>query len=369
MTTKRDLSAFDIPLVAFVIALSVIGVVVLKSSGDTVNMQIVWIITGLGVLCAAAFIDYDFICSFYMPFYIVNLGLLGATLIIKQVTGETLLREISFGPVSIMPSEFSKIFMIIFISKYIDNLKEKINKFYLAALLVLLVIVPFVLTVLQPSLSASFALLFISVILLFAGKLHLRYFIIAAVIIIPALIFLYYDINRESPLFIKEILEDYQIDRLMPLLNPSKATEEDTYQLSRSVTAISSGQLTGVGYGNNKVAVPFANNDFIFSTIGAEFGFIGSVATILIGFGIVFRCLIIAWRSEFFVGRLLCTGVAAMFAVHIFINVGVATWILPNTGITFPFISSGGSSVWSSMACVGLVINVGMKKTKSLFED
>ncbi|GHV38983.1 rod shape-determining protein RodA [Clostridia bacterium] len=369
MTSKRDFASFDVYLCVLVLALSVFGAVVLSSAGGGIKMQIVWIVTGFVIMFVVAFVDYEFICRFYIPFYLLNLALLVAVIVIKRVTGKNVMREIGIGEASIMPSEFAKIFMIVFIAKYIDRFGKKINNFFVAVLLVILTVVPFALIYLQPSLSASTVLLFILVVMLFAGKLYYRYFLIALAVIIPAAAFLYYDINREEHLFINLIFEDYQIEeRLKPFLDREAGDPDDLFQTDRSIAAISSGQLSGVGYGNNEVYVPESANDFIFSVIGSEFGFLGSIAAVILGFAIVFKCLLAAYKTEFMLGRLLCIGVASMFAFHIFVNVGVATGMLPNTGITFPFISSGGSSVWSSMACIGLVLNAGMKKSKSMFE-
>jgi rod shape determining protein RodA len=142
----------------------------------------------------------------------------------------------------------------------------------------------------------------------------------------------------------------------------------DTLQNDRALAALSSGLLTGRGLFNNRIPVPLSENDFIFSIIGAEFGFLGSLAVLAIFFTIVIRCLLIAHRSQVFLGRLIAVGVGATIGLQTFMHVGVNTFILPNTGINLPFISQGGSAMWVFMGMIGLVLNVGMTREYSMFE-
>ena len=110
-------------------------------------------------------------------------------------------------------------------------------------------------------------------------------------------------------------------------------------------------------------------NDFIFSVIGAEFGFLGSMVVLAVMLLIVVRCFMIAHRSQVFLGKLIAAGVGTAIAFQTFVHVGVNTWLLPNTGIDLPFVSSGGSSMWVFMALIGLVLNVGMTQEYSMFDD
>ncbi|MDR2650446.1 MAG: FtsW/RodA/SpoVE family cell cycle protein, partial [Clostridiales bacterium] len=108
--------------------------------------------------------------------------------------------------------------------------------------------------------------------------------------------------------------------------------------------------------------------DFIFSVVGEQFGFIGCSAALIVFFIIISKCILIANRSPDMLGRMAAMGVAGKLAFEVFVNVSVATDILPNTGMPFPFLSSGGSSMWVNMACVGLVLNIGLFKAKSIFK-
>jgi cell division protein FtsW (lipid II flippase) len=130
-----------------------------------------------------------------------------------------------------------------------------------------------------------------------------------------------------------------------------------------------SGRLTGSGLLQNPVTVYVPHNDFIFAVIGAEFGFLGSVAVIGVMFAVIIKCLIIAHNSPIYYGKIIAACVAVMFAFQAFLNVSVVSGAMPNTGMTFPFISAGGSSMWINLACVGLVINIGMTKERRIFEN
>ena len=144
------------------------------------------------------------------------------------------------------------------------------------------------------------------------------------------------------------------------------------YQTKNSIWAIGSGGLNGKGLYQGTINqlsyLPESHNDFIFSVIGEEFGFIGCIAVLAIMLLIILRCIFIANRAYDNIGKYIVSGIAGMFAFQVFVNVGVATGLLPNTGMPFPFLSYGGSSIWMNMTAIGLVLNVGMRKPKSIFE-
>ncbi len=114
--------------------------------------------------------------------------------------------------------------------------------------------------------------------------------------------------------------------------------------------------------------IPYSSNDFIFSIVGEELGFIGSSIIIILMLVIILKCLLIAKKSVDLLGTLICVGVGGMLFFQTFVNVGVSTGLLPNTGMPFPFVSYGGSSLLINMVGIGLVLNVGMVKPKKFFE-
>ena len=178
----------------------------------------------------------------------------------------------------------------------------------------------------------------------------------------------YLDLISEHHRILSLFLNEYQIDRILPLVNPDLSSS-NYYQTKNSIWAIGSGQLRGKGLYNGTINqlsyLPYSHNDFIFSVVGEEFGFLGCLGVLAVMFVIISRCIKISLTSEDNLGALVAGGVAGMLCFQTFVNVGVATGILPNTGMPFPFMSYGGSAMWVDMICIGL--SVGMKKPKSMF--
>jgi rod shape determining protein RodA len=381
---KRELRSFDWVLAGLVVLLCGFGVLMITSatgmgSGEAINAaaarvfrsQFVWAGTGLAVMAVFAAVDFEFIGKFGIALYAANIALLGLVLILgKDDAYARWLMLSDFGiPVQfgIQPSEFTKLFMIIYLAKFLDKFHERINSPLVLLAALALSSLPILLIAAQPSLSASAVPLVILLTMLFTAKVGYRYVIIAFAVLVPVLIFLYYDLHSEPHILIDKVFKPYQIQRVMDILYPGD-NAETRYQTEQSMAAIASGGLWGAGLFNNTVYVPYAYNDFIVAVVGAEFGFFGMAALLAAVFAVVIKCVIHAWKTPILFGRFLCAGAAAVFAFQTFANVSVATGVLPNTGIVFPFISSGGSSMWINMAMAGLVINVGMKKKRYMFE-
>ncbi|MCL2397499.1 MAG: FtsW/RodA/SpoVE family cell cycle protein [Defluviitaleaceae bacterium] len=375
---RRDAKSFDYILFALVIALAAFGVLMIGSTtglgrGNVSPLfinQLVFALVGVGILLVMAFVNYEFIAKFFIPIYIVNIALLIVALLMPDTRGVARWIGVNIGgfEFGIQPSEFTKIFMIIFLAKIIDRYRDRINNILVVGLVLGTTAVPVALIILQRSLSASVVTVVIMLVMLYCGKIGYRYIAIGTLVVIPALVFFYVDIHAESP-FLLEIglMQEFQFDRIWNFLYPQGG--DATLQNERGLAALSSGLLTGRGLFQNPVVVLEPTNDFIFSVIGAEFGFIGSVAVIFVVLVIVLRCLLIASRSEVFLGRLIATAVAIVIAFQSFTHVAINAWLLPNTGMNFPFISSGGSSMWVFMAMIGLVLNVGMTREYSMFDD
>ncbi|MDR2167989.1 MAG: FtsW/RodA/SpoVE family cell cycle protein [Clostridiales bacterium] len=375
---RRNLRSFDIVLFVLVLLLSAFGLLMVGSTTGLGNgvvsatfiSQLVFASTGVGIMLLAAFINFETICKFYLPIYGINIIFLVAVLFMPEQAGvhRWLGVEIGGTMLGVQPSEFAKIFMVIFLAKIIDKYKEKINHPLIIGLILASTALPVVLIFIQPSWSASIIPLAIMLAMLFVGRLSYKYIIVAVLIVIPAALFFFIELHSENPLILANLLEDYQIGRIWNFFYPELGTD-GTFQNERAWAAFSSGLLTGRGLFNNEIAVPFASNDFIFAIIGAEFGFLGSLAVLVVILIIVARCFMIAHRSQVFLGKLIAVGVGVAIAFQSFVHVGVNTWILPNTGINLPFVSSGGSAIWVFMAMVGLVLNVGMTQEYSMFDD
>jgi len=171
-------------------------------------------------------------------------------------------------------------------------------------------------------------------------------------------------------------LDDYQKNRILIYLNPGMDPLGSGYHVLQSIMSIGSGQLTGrLGSGGflfeNMLSqldfLPAKDTDFIFSVIAEALGFVGGITVILLYFMLIMRTLRTATRSRDTLGSLICIGVASMVLFHVFENIGMTMGIMPITGIPLPFMSYGGSSMWTNMVSFGLVLNVGMRRQKIKF--
>ncbi len=374
---KREYSSFDFYIFGLTIAIAIFGIIIVGSAthfniyGESSirSSQIIFFLTGLIIMFIAAFIDYNYICKFYIVIYTINVLLLIFTLIYGKMTDTTVSRWIYIKNFGFQPSEFSKIFMIISLSTFISK-QDDFNDIKTLIKTGIIIAVPFLLIAIQPSLSASLVTLFISLSIVFVGGLDRKIIITAMAIVGFFAIILLIDIFREEPLFANKILNNYQITRIVSTFHKD-VTDDNFYQTNYAMQAISSGQLFGNGLYNGTLSqlnyLSESHNDLIFAVLGEEFGFVGSSLVLFIMFLIISRCLKIGSNSVDFTGRLICTGVASMFFFQSFVNVGVNTGLLPNTGMPFPFMSAGGTAMWVNLSCIGLFLNVGMSKKKNMF--
>jgi rod shape determining protein RodA len=314
-------------------------------------------------------IDYKFICKYYMVLYVINIILLGLILVLGSGSdshGASRWFAIS-DSFTIQPSEFSKIILIIctavFLEKNLDTLNTVRTLFKLAVFLA----IPIGLIVAEPDLSTTLCIMGCLFIIIFVAGLSLKLLAIAAVILIPfGGGFIWYIQQDNLPQF----LQAYQINRILGFLYGSEYGSSQDQQ-NNSIMAIGSGQLTGKGINSSDVATVKDTNliseqqtDFIFSAVGEELGFIGSVIIIAILLLIVLQCIRVARRAGDKKGTFIATGMAALVSLQTFINIGVATAILPNTGLPLPFISYGLSSLVSLCAGMGMVLNINLQKKK-----
>lgn len=375
---KKQLSNLDFWLIGAICILSIFGIICIGSAThinlgadpDNFYKQMVWFAIGLALMIVASLVDYEALSQFYVLFYILNIALLVAVLFLgKNTNGAT--RWIALGPVNLQPSEFAKLIMIFFLAKFLTKKQEQINQFPTLLFVCITVLIPVILIQEQPSLSASLVLLAILCITLFVAGIDFKIIRLVLYIVVPCIAFVLWDVSRETPLIMDKILKEHQFTRILTFVDPSRDMDS-YYQTEKAINAIGSGQLNGKGLYqgtlNQLSYLPEPHNDFIFSVIGEEFGFIGCIVVLLLLLFIIFRCILIAVSIRDSFSQLIVVGVAGMIAFQTFVNVGVATGIMPNTGMSLPFVSYGGSSMWTNMTAIGLVLNIGMKRSKSLFE-
>ncbi|GFI61213.1 peptidoglycan glycosyltransferase MrdB [Clostridiales bacterium] len=375
---KKKLQGLDKWLILAVCGLTVFGIVCIGSAlhinlgndASSYHSQMIFFATGIIIMLVMALIDIDYFSRFDKLLYIFNVAMLVAVILVGY-SANNAVRWIKIGPVRLQPSEFSKVIMIFCMANFIDKKKDSINNIRVLIFMCILEAVPILLVFMQPALSASMVMLFIFCVQIFTAELDYKLIRRVLIVAVPIVAIIVLDALREDPIFVDLIFKDYMITRIRDLFiqDPSSDTY---YQTIKSISAISSGQLTGKGLYqgtlNQLSYLPEPQNDFIFSVIGEEFGFVGCMSVLALLFFIIIRCILIAMEAREMKDRLIASGVAGMLFFQTFVNVGVATGIMPNTGMSLPFVSSGGSSLWTSMAAVGLVLNIGLRRSKTLFE-
>ena len=378
MDFKKYIQNLDYWLLGAVFILTLFGLVCIASathinlgeSPANVIKQGVFFLIGVGLMLVAANVDYEYFSQFYIPIYVLNILLLLAVLIIgTDSKGAT--RWIAIGPLTIQPSEFAKVMMIFCLAKLITMRQTHLNDLPTLGFLCVAMGIPLVLIQKQPALSASMVLVAIFCIELFIAGLDWKLIRNVLVVTVPIILLILFDVGRENPLFTDKVFKPHQFNRILSFVDPSRDASL-YYQTEKSISAIGSGQLTGKGlfHGtlNQLSYLPEPHNDFIFSVIGEEFGFFGCIFVLAVLLFITFRCIVIAISARDTFSQLVAAGIAGMFAFQTFVNAGVATGILPNTGMSLPFVSYGGSSMWTNMVAIGLILNIRKKETKSLFE-
>ena len=346
-TKPYHIRDYQFNLVFLVIALSVIGVLAVGSA-KAVNQpkQIFGCVVGLIIMVIVSLIDYVWIADFYWLIYLFSVAILGAVLLIgDNVNGAT--RWIDLGFTTFQPSELSKILLIIFFSKFIMEHKEDINDAATLIKYAVLCGIPLVLIVAEPNLSTTICTTLVLCLLIYVGGLSYRFIGTAILIMVPVTVI------------------------FLSILEPEKYASDEGYQQKNSVMAIGSGQLTGKGLNNNTTTSVKNGNfilepqtDFIFAIIGEELGFMGSCIVIALLLLIVIQCILIGTRSQNLTGKIICCGIGGLIGIQSFINIGVATQLLPNTGVPLPFVSYGLTSLVSLYIGIGLVLNVGLQPKK-----
>lgn len=361
-----NLKKYNWRLLLLVMLSTTFGLFVIESAANGyARKQLIGMLVGFVAMVVVSFIDYQFILRFQWAIYALAVGMLFAVLLFGvDVNGAR--RWFSLGNFgTIQPSEFAKIMMILVLTNLIVMNREQISRLRTVLFIGVIYMIPVFLVFKEPNLSTTLVYLFIFAVMLFAAGLSYQFIGRVCMFAVPTIAFLVWYIQQPFQI----LFRGYQLTRILAFLNPADYQQTTANQQYNSVMAIGSGMLTGKGYNNNTFTSVKGGNfiseqqtDFIFSVIGEELGFIGSCITILLLAAIVFQCLKVARNASHFSGRLIATGVAAMIAFHTFVNIGVATNILPNTGLPLPFISYGLSSLLTNMVSIGIVINIDLQR-------
>jgi len=277
-------------------------------------------------------------------------------------------RWIEIGGFRFQPIEIVKIIMILFFARFFMDHEQDINHPKVIMRALLFIGIPLVLVFLQPDLKNTLTILILFCILIYVAGISYRNIGKALLIVVPLIIVGFLLITQTN----LPILSDYQKNRIMSFLDSDNDEySDDVIQQNNSIMAIGSGRLTGKGLNNDDVNssnkgnfVAENQNDFIFAVAGEELGFVGCIIIMALEFLISFECILTGIRSKDMAGNIICCGAAALTAVQGFINICVATGLLPNTGTNLPFVSYGLTSLLSLCIIMGFVLNVGLQRRR-----
>ncbi|PLR86320.1 rod shape-determining protein RodA [Bacillus canaveralius] len=380
---NKNQANFDANLLFIIFLFMIISCVSIYSSQkylpypDNFAMkQVVWYVAGLVISTAVYFFDFDQIKKISVYLYLFGVMLLSVLIAAPESIAPVTKGAKSWfnfeGIGTIQPSEFMKVFLIVFLAKLIASHNEKFLEQTIRTDLVLIckivaaTLPPLVLILMQPDAGTAMVICIIMIGMLLVSGIH--WLIIASMallslMVLGVLVYIYVKVPDLLLLF----LDPYQLNRIESWLDPFKYREGIGYQLANSILAVGSGTLYGKGFDNAQVVVPEAHSDFIFTIIGEEFGFLGTSIVVGLYFILIYRIIIIALQNKGVFECLIAAGVISMLTFHIFENIGMVIGLVPITGIPLPLLSYGGSSLLGSLLALSLVLNISAKTKRYMF--
>lgn len=366
--TKGILRRTDLALVLAAAGIVIMSLVIIGSathintpSDDRywyVARQGIFTLFNIGVAIFLMNFDYKMLQGYGNKLYIFNLIMLLAVMFLgHSALGAQ--RWISIGPISIQPSEFSKIIMIISLATVMEHRIGKLNSLHDLLPVAAYVGVPFLLVLKQPDLGTSLVFMAIFLGMLFVCGINLRLLggLFAAGLAMMPLLW--------------HFLKDYQKMRIMVFMDPNVDPLGSGYHIIQSKIAIGSGMLFGKGLFQGTQSqlnfLPENHTDFIFAVVGEELGFLGVVVLLLLYLVVLWRGIKIAQDASDIFGRLLAVGITSMLAFHVLVNVGMTLGIMPVTGIPLPLMSYGVSSLTTNIMSIAILLNIQLRKQKLLF--
>ena len=367
MFDRRLIQNFGWGIFLITLGFLIIGLINLYSSSYQTELsafkkQLIWSIIGLIGMILLSLLDYKLFKRYTLHIYILSIFLLIFVLIVgKEVSGSK--SWISVGQyLTIQPSEFVKISIILALAKFYDNDFEN-EPYGLRDLIkpIILVILPIALIMLQPDLGTAVIVLLVSssIILFMRIRTKSIIFLLVLTILISAVSW-------------KFILKDYQKNRITTFVDSSKDPLGSGYNAIQSQIAVGSGKFLGKGFKEGSQTqlrfLPAQKTDFAFSVLAEEWGFLGGTASLILYFLIILWILDTASRSKSKFSMLTCFGIASLFFWHVFINVGMVIGLLPVTGVPLLLLSYGGSSTITAMLGIGIVLGIRMRRSPAAKE-
>lgn len=359
--------SIDIPFLGLTIALLTIGLIMLFSASYPYAYyykdssyyyfirQIVFAVAGLVAMLLMSKINYKILKAIYKPVFVVTIALL-VIVLFYHTNVQNFKRWIPLGPVSIQPSDLAKFTIILTLAVYISKYYKKMKTMKYGILIPIGIIAVFCgLIYLEHHLSCTILMFFIGACLMFAGGSDWKLFAfgLAVIVLLGFLVVSF-----------PTLIENYAGKRIVAWLDKDYDPLNGRWQTNNSLYAIGSGGFFGVGLGNSKqkyLYVSEPQNDFIFSIVCEELGFLGAAIIIALFAALVIRGLIIASRCKDKFGSLLIIGVVAQIGLQVVLNILVVTDTLPNTGFALPFFSYGGTAIFMLLFEIGVVLSVSRK--------
>ncbi len=362
----RHLSFRDIDWTLLLVVMLICGVGVVQIYSATLGTdshsawwkQILYTLGGLVLMWIVLSIDYHSLLHHVPAMYVLSVvALLGTYVLGESAFGSK--RWIPLpGGIHLQVSEFVKLVIILLVARYLTELRTDELEVREALKLAGLVLIPAALVLKQPDLGTALTYIAVLVVGVFLAGLHWKYVagvalvgIFAAVVVLP---------------LSSRFLADYQKARLVSFMNPELDPKGAGYQLIQSQIAIGSGGMLGKGITKGTQTrlrfLPVPYKDFVFAAFAEEQGFVGVVVMLALYFVMIMRIVQNAQTASERSGMYICMGVAGLLMSHILINVGMVAGLMPVTGIPLPFMSAGGSSIWSNFLALGLVSNVRLRR-------
>ncbi|MGO8824712.1 MAG: rod shape-determining protein RodA [Acidimicrobiales bacterium] len=372
VASRRSVPPFDLILVVATLLVSVIGVVMvytatrgpLLAQGEDpksfLKKQGLFVVLGVITMLVVAVFDYRRLEPLATVLYwLIVLALVGVFVVGSSAQGAA--RWFSVGPLQLQPSEFAVLALILAVASYCARRDEEGLAWRDVFRLLIMAGIPIVLVLLQPDLGTAMIMVIVLLVMLAVAGLPIR---ILVMLLIGTVLVALVAVDGG-------LLHHYQIARLTTFLNPNSHStnpyvQEAIYNGQQAKNAIGSGGLFGSGIGHgaqtNLGYVPEQQTDFIFTAVGEQLGFVGSVGLLALLGVIAWRVLHAAVVARDVFGRLICAGLFAFIAFSVFQNAGMTMGIMPITGIPLPFVSYGGTAVLVFFAAVGLALSVGARR-------
>lgn len=363
---KQPTGMLDLTFLVIVLVLVSIGLIMMFSAsyanayylkGNSLHYiarQLPFALLGVaGMLCVSK-ISYQYLRPLVPLFYAGSLLLLVVVLFMRPLNNAR--RWIFIGPINFQPSEIAKFAVVLLYAAYACRYRKEMKKFGYGVLLPLILLAPIVvLMLLEPHLSGTMLILMLSVTMLFLGGTHGGWFVAGAVVAVGAAFAVI--VNPE----LLTVLAHYAGDRITLWLDPFADPLDKGFQTVQSLYAIGSGGLMGMGIGASRqkfLYLPEPYNDFIFAIVCEELGFVGAALIICIFALLVWRGFVIAQRCPDRFGALVAAGLTTQVGLQVLLNIAVVTNTMPNTGISLPFFSYGGTSLIMLLGEMGVILSI-----------